>query len=160
MRRSIMLCGLLALVLGAGVPFAASAQTAKPESKSAKDIKDAKPSGTVEITSEQIALIIGGSSGRGVLTFQGKQYPFTFKGGGSVGVGASKTAATGDVYFLNRTEDFPGTYTAVAAGAVIGVGVGRSTWENGKGVLLVLRSKSEGVQLSLGAAGATVEFVK
>ena len=69
-----------------------------------------KPSGTVSINETQFALIIGGSTGGGVLTYQGKKYPFKI-GGMSLGanVGASKLAATGEVYDLTDVSKFPGT---------------------------------------------------
>ena len=129
--------------------------------KTAKDIKDAKPSGTVEIDAEQIALIIGGAQGKGVLTFQGKQYPFTFKGGSAgASVGASKLHATGNGYFLNKIEDFPGQYSAVSTGGTLGVGGGVSQFENGKGVFISLRGKTEGAALNLGVTVATVTLTK
>ena len=39
-----------------------------------------KPSGTVSINETQFALIVGGSTGGGVLTYQGKKYPFKISG--------------------------------------------------------------------------------
>jgi hypothetical protein len=140
------------------LPFGHALQAA--EQQTAKDIKDAKPSGTVELEAEQIRLIIGGGSGRGVLTYEGKKYPFTFKGMSVGGVGAAKSAAVGEVYFLQKVEDFPGRYNAVTAGATVVKGAGRSSFENDKGVYVSLRAKTEGLALTLGLQSVNVEFVK
>ena len=138
------------------------AQSAEPAKSqhTAADIKNAKPSGTVEVDAEQIRLIIGGSRGKGVLTYQGKQYPFTMKGLSAGGAGVNKVHATGSVYFLDKPEDFAGRYSAVTAGVTVGGGAGASQFENAKGVLVSMRSKSEGVALTLGIATVEVEFVK
>jgi hypothetical protein len=157
MRRTVLICALAGIVAIA-LPLAHLSQAA--EQKSAKDIKDAKPSGTVELEAEQLRLILGGGSGKGVLTYQGKQYPFTFKGASVGGVGVAKSSAVGEVYFLKKLEDFPGRYTSVGAGATVGVGAGRSAYENDKGVFVSLRSKTEGLALTLGLQTVTVEFVK
>ena len=60
--------------------------------------------------SEQMRLIMSGTAGKGMLHFNGKDYRFTFKSA-SGGLGAKavkKMSATGNVYFLNGIEDFPG----------------------------------------------------
>jgi hypothetical protein len=152
--------GLLAagaFMLAVSAPVTAAEQKA---SRSAEEIAKAKPSGTFEVQAEQVRLLIGGGSGKGVLTYQGKQYPFTVKGVSLGGVGVTKVDATGTVYFLNKLEDFAGTYSAVTAGATLGAGAGASSFENNKGVYLSVRSKTEGVGLSLGLSGVTIEFTK
>ena len=60
------------------------------------------PSGSVTINETQFALIVGGSTGGGVLTYKGKQYPFKITGislGANIGV--SKLSAVGEVYDLS-----------------------------------------------------------
>ena len=47
----------------------------------------AAPSATLELESEQMRLIYGGTAGKGTLHFQGKDYAFTFKTA-SAGLGA------------------------------------------------------------------------
>ena len=157
--RNTILAAALSLVMGAALTPAYSAEPQQGK-HTAEDIKKAKPSGTVELQAEQLRLIIGGARGKGVLTYQGKKYPFTMKGVSAGGVGASKVSATGNVYFMNSAEDFPGTFTAVTMGAAAGKGKGASQFENSKGVLVILRSKSEGVALTLGLAAVEVEFAK
>lgn len=161
MRKTIIAAAALSLVVGAAFTPAFSAEAEKGKSQhTAADIKNAKPSGSVEFEAEQIRLIVGGGRGKGVLTYQGKTYPFTMKAASAGGVGVNKVHGTGEVYFLSKVEDFPGTYTAVTAGITLGAGRGVSEFENGKGVFISVRSKTEGVALTLGVAAADVEFVK
>ena len=137
----------------------ADAQEAKPR-YTAEDIAKAKPSGTIEVEAEQIRLILGGAVGRGVLHFQGKQYPFTLKAATAGGVGVTKVTATGNVYFLKRVEDFEGLYSAVTIGATAVKGVGGSQYESNKGVFISVRSKTEGLALNLGLGGVQVTLTK
>ena len=139
--------------------FPAGAQEAKPR-YTAEDISKAKPSGRIEVEAEQLRLILGGAAGRGVLHYQGKQYPFTLKAATVGGAGYSKVTATGNVYFLKRVEDFEGIYSAVTVGATAVKGAGASQYENKAGVFLDVRSKTEGVALTLGLAGVQVTLAK
>jgi hypothetical protein len=120
-----------------------------------------KPSGTVSINETQFALIIGGSTGGGVLTYQGKKYPFKI-GGMSLGanVGASKLAASGEVYDLTDVSKFPGTFTKLESSITLGGGVGGTVLKNENGVIMRLTSTSEGLQLNLSASGVSVKFDK
>lgn len=120
-----------------------------------------KPSGTVSINETQFALILGGSTGGGVLTYQGKKYPFKI-GGMSLGanVGVSKLSATGEVYDLKDPSKFPGTFTKLESSITLGGGVGGTILRNENGVIMRLTSTSEGLQFNLSASGVTVRFDK
>jgi hypothetical protein len=127
-----------------------------------KDAQGAKPSATLEVASEQMRLIMGGTAGKGVLHFNGKDYPFTFKSA-SAGLGAKavkKMSATGNVYSLNKIEDFPGKYTSIVQSTMVGATAVTATYKNDKGVSINLRGTVEGLGLSLGGGIATVELVK
>ena len=100
--------------------------------------------------------MLGGARGKGVLNYQGKRYPFSLRAVSAGGVGAQKTTATGDVYFLKSPADFAGTYSAVTIGAAVGKGAGASQYQNSKGVFISVKSKSEGLALSLGLAAVEV----
>jgi hypothetical protein len=161
MHRRTLVVGFLCAVVAAA--FVQSVIAAEDEKQAAgKDLKDAKPSATLEVASEQMRLIMGGTAGKGVLHFNGKDYPFTFKSA-SAGLGAKmvkKMSATGNVYFLNQVEDFAGQYTAVAQSAMAGTSTVNATYKNDKGVSIDLRGTVEGVGLSLGGGIATVKLVK
>ena len=69
-------------------------------------------------------------------------------------------SATGNVYFLNRIEDFAGQYTSVAHSVMAGTSTATATYKNDKGVSIDLRGTVEGVGLGLGGGIATVELIK
>ena len=120
-----------------------------------------KPSGTVSINETQFALIVGGSTGGGVLTYQGKKYPFKVSGmslGANVGV--SKLSASGEVYDLASLSKFPGTFTKLESSITLGGGVGGTILKNENGVIMRLTSTSEGLQFNLSASGVTVKLDK
>jgi len=158
MNKREMVTGIFCAVIAAAVGLPALAQA--PKQYSAAELEKAKPSGTVTLDETEIRLILGGSSGKGVLTFQGKTYPFTMKGGSVGGIGVQKVHATGNVYFLNKTADFTGAYSAVSAGATLVKGVGATSYQNTKGVYMSLKQKASGAALSLGIEVFDVQFTK
>jgi hypothetical protein len=161
LRKSFVTAAAVSLIaLGvSSIPASAQVADSKPR-HTAEEIAKAKPSGRIEATAEQIRLLVGGAQGRGTLYYGGKQYPFTMKAVTAGGVGVTKVTATGDVYFLEKLEDFPGTYSAATIGATVGAGAGGSQYENNKGVFISVKSKSEGVGLSLGVGAIAIEFAK
>jgi hypothetical protein len=121
-----------------------------------------EPSATLELASEQMRLIMGGSAGKGVLHFQGKDYAFTFKSS-SAGVGAravTSVSAVGRVYGLTRIEDFEGKYTSVVKSVVTGTSEAKATYTSEKGVTIDVRGTVKGAGLSLGGGMATIKLVK
>ena len=151
------LCALTSAVLV--LPAIAAEDT---KQTAVQDRKDAKPSATLDIASDQMRLIFGGTAGKGVLHFNGKDYPFTYKSA-SAGVGAKavkEMSAKGNVYFLNKVEDFAGQYTSIAQSAMAGSSEVSATYKNSKGVTIDLRGTLKGVGLSFGGGIATVELVK
>jgi hypothetical protein len=161
LRKSLIATAAVTLIAAGASTLPALAQVADHKPKhTAEDIAKAKPSARIEATAEQIRLILGGAQGRGTLYYGGKQYPFTMKAVTAGGVGVTKVSATGDVYFLEKLEDFPGTYSAVTIGAAVVGGAGASQYENNKGVFISVKSKTEGVALNLGAGAVSIAFAK
>jgi hypothetical protein len=155
---SIVAAGLIAF--GAiGLAGSVSAQDKKP-GRTAEEMSKAKPTATFEVAAEQYSLIVGGSSGKGMLHYQGKSYPFTMKGGTAGSVGVTKVNAVGDVYFLNNIDDFAGDYSAVTAGATLVGGAAGGQYENGKGVILSVRAKTKGASLSVGLSTVRITLTK
>jgi hypothetical protein len=150
---------LAALTVAVAPPLPAFGQQDKPR-HTAEEIAKSKPSATFEVTAEQLRLIVGGATGKGTLLYQGKTYPFTMKGVTVGGIGATKVIAKGDVYFLERLEDFEGAYSAITIGAALGGGAGGSQYENNKGVFVSVKSKTEGLGLNLGLGAVQVAFAK
>ncbi len=121
-----------------------------------------KPAGTVSIDETQFAFIAGGSLGGGTLSFQGKEYPFKLSGlSVGVNIGISRMSAAGEVYDLTEVSQFPGTYTKLDVAVALGGGVGGLHLKNEKGVILRLESRTEGLQLNVGAvSGVKVTMEK
>ena len=110
------------------------------------------PSGTVTMHMFQGALLASGSGGDGLLNFQGRSYPFSIKGGGIGGIGASTIDATGEVYHLNNVSQFPGNYVQGRVGFAVGDASAGDLWlQNDAGVVMRLRAQRSGLMLSLGA---------
>ena len=118
----------------------------------------ATPSGKVAIESTSIAAGIGVSWGDGKLTFKGKTYPFSIDGLSLVDWGISKAQATGDVYNLTEQQSSAGTYVAAEAGLTLAGGMGGMVLRNQNGVVLHLRSVSQGAQLQLGTSGLVIKM--
>jgi len=162
-RKGFMSAAVAGLIAAGALTLSLTASAADTTPKprhTADEIAKAKPSGTFELTAEQVRLLVGGASGRGTLFYKGKSYPFTMKALTVGGVGVTKVTATGTVYFLEKLEDFAGKYSAATVGAALGAGVGGSQYENNKGVFVSVRSKTEGVALNLGLGGVQIDFAK
>jgi hypothetical protein len=139
-RRAIRYCvaAMVALVL-AGPP--AKAQT----------------TGTIVVEVARAGFIVGVGGGRGVLTFQGRRYPFSV-GGLSVGltIGASKAELVGRARNLRQPSDLAGTYTAIGAGVAVAGGAQGISLQNAKGVVLELQGRRAGFDVSVGIGGVTI----
>ena len=120
--------------------------------------KAATPSGKVTIQSTAIAAGVGVTWGDGKLSFKGKDYPFSIDGLTLVDWGFSKVNATGDVYNLDDVAKFGGTYVAAEAGLTLAGGMGGMVLRNQNGVVLHVRSTSQGARLQLGTSGLTIKL--
>jgi hypothetical protein len=120
--------------------------------------KAATPSGKVTIQSTAIAAGIGVTWGDGKLSFKGKDYPFSIDGLTLVDWGISRVNATGDVYNLDDVAKLGGTYVAAEAGLTLAGGIGGMVLRNQNGVVLHVRSTSQGARLQLGPSGLTIKL--
>jgi hypothetical protein len=116
--------------------------------------QEKKPSGTLRLSEGSVGVGIGFSWGGGVLTYEGKEYPFSMQGLSVADVGISRAEATGVVSNLTQLADFNGNYTAVTAGAAVGGGAGATTMRNQNGVVIDLIGMTEGVKFNLSVDGA------
>jgi len=123
--------------------------------------QDKTPDATIEFSGGSIAAGVGFSWGSGTLTYKGVKYPITVSGL-SVGAsaGATSVTASGSVFNLNRIEDFDGNYTAVATGATIGGGASVLTMKNQNGVVIDKVATTQGLKISLDAAGVRLRIRK
>jgi hypothetical protein len=137
-RKTFGILAVFAALLVGGLALAADKKT---------------PDGTVTIDSTQFALVLGGSTGGGKLTYKGKTHAFKLSGL-TVGanVGFTKIDAVGDVYDLPDLSKFPGTYTQWDASATLGGGAGALYLKNENGVVMKLTSRNKGLQINVGSA--------
>jgi len=122
--------------------------------------QDKMPDATRMMSEGQVAFGIGFSWGKGVLTFQGKEYPFKVKGISVVDIGITKATSSGKVYNLKKLEDFNGNYTAASAEGTLAGGAGALTMKNQNGVVIDLRSTTAGVNLKLSVEGVSLTLEK
>jgi len=142
---------------------AANQDQAAAEASAEPDVsKLGPPSGTLELASEQMRLIMGGTKGKGVLHYNGEDHEFTFKSA-SASVGAkmvTSVSATGEVYGLTKLDDFAGEYATVSKSAMAGKADVTASYKNSKGVVVHLRGTVKGAGLSMGGGVATIVLVK
>jgi hypothetical protein len=93
------------------------------------------PDATLTWNTASIADGVGYGWGTGVLTFQGKEYPFRIEEISVGDMGISRAEATGNVYNLTKIEDFSGHYAAASA-----------TMWNQHGVVIDLAGIDQGVK--------------
>jgi hypothetical protein len=157
MRTKIAIAGFVATLVAAFPTFAVHAAD-MDDSERTKQIQSGPPSATLNLEAKQFRLLLGGGAGKGVLHFKGKDYPFTAKGASVGGAGYTEVSATGKVYFLEKLEDFAGTYGAMSAGAAVVKGAGASSWQNQKRVVLIVKSKTKGLALNMGLGAINISL--
>jgi hypothetical protein len=140
-RFRTSLIGLIA-ILGASVPSASYAD-----------------GGTVRISVLKAGWFIGGSGGRGTLTFHGRRYPLSI-GGLSAGLvfGASETHFVGTVSNIFSPADVAGVYGAAGAGAAIVAGAGAIVLKNDKGAVLSLSGRQVGLIANVDLSGMAISL--
>lgn len=118
------------------------------------------PDATVSLNLKVYSLASGQKANisSGVLTYQGRKYPFTVNGLGlrDNQVGASQEISNGDVYGLNNVTDFAGKYFQVSGSMEQS---GQATIRSDKKVTLNLKGWSKG-PVVISPDGAVVEFKK
>ena len=127
---------------------------------SGKEQKKAEvpPSGTIHLEEWQFMAILSGDFGHGTLAYNDKIYKFKLKGMGALGYGVQKLSGVGHVYHLNNIADFPGSYSEVRAGLTVAKGVGALYIRNDNDVVIELKTHADGVALSVGVSGITIEM--
>jgi hypothetical protein len=113
--------------------------------------------GAVRVVFTKGGFIVGIGGGQGVLTFRGKNYPFTVSGM-SVGftIGASTTKFVGRALNLHSPGDLAGSYAAGGAGGALAAGAGGVQLQNANGVILQLSGPKIGAEVSAAVGGVTI----
>ena len=119
-----------------------------------------KPDATLSLTEGTVGVGIGFSWGKGKLSYKGKTYPVKVDGLSVGDVGIQQATAMGSVYNLKKLADFDGNYVAGGAGATAGGGMGITTMRNQNGVVIDLKSTTQGANLKLAAEGLKLAVEK
>jgi hypothetical protein len=137
MRRVIMAL----VVMGSLVAASAGLAVAKSQT------------GTLKLSDGSVAVGIGYTWGKGTLTYAGKTYPVKVEGLSVGELGVARATAVGKVSNLRKLSDFSGNYLAVGAGATAGGGEGITVMRNQNGVVIELKSTTQGANLKAGVDG-------
>jgi hypothetical protein len=121
------------------------------------------PEGTLKITRRTVSPGVGVEWGQGVLTYNGQDYPFSYRAGGTfrhVDTEMTTVELSGQVFELKNIEDFAGRYHKVEAEGPATGGGSRVTMKNQKGVVVNGFSRVEGRKFDLTREGLDVELKK
>jgi len=122
--------------------------------------QEKKPDATLKLTDRDVAIGVGFSWGKGTLSYKGKTYPVKVEGLSVGEVGVNQATAVGNVYNLKKLGDFDGNYTAAAAGGTLGGGAGVTEMKNQNGVVIGMKSTTQGASLKSAAAGIKLSVSK
>ena len=115
---------------------------------------------TLTLSEGSVAVGIGFSWGKGTLSYAGKTYPVKVEGLSVGEVGITRATATANVFNLKRLEDFAGNYAAAGAEATIAGGAGVTAMKNQNGVVIEMKSTTQGASLKLAAEGLKLSLTK
>jgi hypothetical protein len=119
-----------------------------------------KPSATLTLSGGSVAVGVGFSWGKGMLTYKGKQYKISVKGFDVGDVGITNVTASGQVFNLTKLADFDGNYTSVGAGITVAGGGSTLVMQNQNGVKVQISSTTRGVKLTAAVGGVSMKIKK
>jgi len=112
------------------------------------------------LTEGSVAVGIGYSWGKGTLDYQGKKHAVKVEGLSVGEVGVTRATGLGSVYNLKKLADFDGNYVAGGAEATVAGGAGVTVMKNQNGVVIELKSTTQGASLKLAAEGIKLSVAK
>jgi hypothetical protein len=142
-------------ILGGTMKFFAAALAAATIVAAAPSPSQAA-SGTVRLHVVKGGVVLGGTSGEGVLYFGHRRYRLMVSGGSIGTVGVATLDLVGTVSNIRRPSDIIGSYSDAGAGVSIGAGPSATTLQNDRGVVLQLQGPQTGLQISLSLGGMTI----
>ena len=117
---------------------------------------DALPPGTITFRENQVLRMGDGGVGEGTLIFRGWQHAFEVENMIVGGVGRGTVELDGEVWNLEKVEDFAGTYHPVKEDFEAGKGLSGVWMENEKGVRVQVRTVGQDLSVRVDAAGSVV----
>ncbi len=114
----------------------------------------AQASGHVRLKFVKASLFVGGGAGSGVLTYRGRDYPFSVSGISlGVSAGASISRLDGSATGIRQVSDFVGTYSSVGGGGAFVGGAGGVQLRNENGVRIALQGPRAGMEFAANLSG-------
>lgn len=157
MPQRIQLFSAIALAICLG--STAWAGDDEPTSADLRKADKFKPTGTVRLEATSVAVGVSVSWGQGVLSFEGEEHPFKVGGLSLVGIGGSSVKAEGQVFNLEKIEDFAGAWAEVEGSAVLGKASGGGLTLRHGDVYMTLAAKQQGAKIAAGGGALNIEFV-
>lgn len=119
----------------------------------------AQSGGHVRVKIVKAGLLLGGGAGNGVLTWQGRRYPFRVTGM-SFGITAGATVGRleGWASGIKAIDDFAGTYSSVGGGGALVGGAGGAHLRNDHGVVMVLQGPKAGLEMAANLSAITISL--
>jgi hypothetical protein len=115
--------------------------------------------GAVTLVIYKAGWFVGGSAGKGVLTFHDQIYALTAGGiDGGLVFGGSQTTLQGRVRNIRHASDINGVYAAAGVGLTFGAGVRGIVLTNPNGAILELSGKQLGVMANLDLSGLAISL--
>jgi hypothetical protein len=109
----------------------------------------AQAPGYVRVKLVKAGLMLGTGGGSGVLTYRGRNYPFTVTGLSlGVAAGASVSWLKGWASGIKQVTDFAGTYSTVGGGGAFVAGLGGVRLGNERGVKIALQGSRAGMEFA------------
>ena len=113
--------------------------------------------GAVTLVIFKAGWFVGGSAGKGVLTFHDQTYALTAGGlDGGLVFGGSQTTLQGRVRNIRQASDIAGVYAAAGAGVTFGAGVRGIVLTNPNGAILELSGKQLGLMANVDLSGLAI----
>ena len=120
--------------------------------------EEAKPDATLELTQTSVALVFGYTWGDGTLTFQDKTYKVEIDGLSFMALGYAQARASAEVFNLKTIDAFNGTYMAASVEGTAWEGAGATTMRNQNGVVILLFTTTQGLNLKLAPEGVRLSI--
>jgi hypothetical protein len=115
--------------------------------------------GAVTLVIFKAGWFVGGSIGKGVMTFHGQTYGLSAGGiDGGLVFGGSQTTLNGRIRNIRRAEDIAGVYGAAGAGVAFGGGVRGIVLSNPNGAILELSGKQLGLMANIDLSGLAISL--
>jgi hypothetical protein len=119
----------------------------------------AQAAGQVRVKIIKGGLLVGGAAGNGVLTWRGRNYPFSVAGASfGITAGATINRLDGWASGIRDVSDFAGTYSSVGGGFALVGGVNGVHLRNEKGVTIILQGPKVGLEVAANLSAITISL--